>query len=68
LAFGSGGLHNASHDEEDRHMAWHPTRNDLCARTRGKARDALTANQITGVTGDVDTQLRLVEAHRQADS
>jgi hypothetical protein len=43
LAFGSGGLHNASHDEEDRHMAQHLTRNDLPAGTRGKACDRLNA-------------------------
>jgi hypothetical protein len=36
LAFGSDGLHNASHDEEDRHMALHPTRIDRFARIGGK--------------------------------
>ncbi|MEY4762236.1 MAG: hypothetical protein RLZZ200_2092 [Pseudomonadota bacterium] len=45
-------------------MALHPTLNDLPA----KAGDEVTADLFTGMTGDIDKQLWLVEAHLQADS
>jgi hypothetical protein len=50
-------------------MAQHPTRIDLPAKTRGRVCDHLAAlpDLFTGMAGDIDKQLWLVEAHLQAD-
>jgi starvation-inducible DNA-binding protein len=68
-AYPAGVVRGADHlDALARALAAHGAGLRLGIGRAGKAGDEVTADLFTGMTGDIDKQLWLVEAHLQADS